>query len=62
MKAHDVMSKHDCAKHGHASRPGPWGPVCPWCGLPLPKRPERIEGWNGLWWELGGHSRVWVPE
>ena len=38
------LSPHDCARHGHAERSTHWGLSCLYCGLPLPERPERIDG------------------
>ena len=54
-----------CAAQGHVERPGPWGTVCAYCGVPLPERPERVDGEGGHWRSLGDEgspSRIWVPE
>lgn len=51
------MSRHDCAQHGHAWCPSPWGPHCCFCGLPLPEWERR----KGDWVALGEKSMVWVP-
>ena len=64
MKAPSVMSKHDCKKHGHAWRTGPWGEVCAFCGVPLQNLARDIVGHRpglGHWVALGEHSRIWVP-
>ena len=60
MRPLSVMSKHDCAKHGHVERSTHWGLSCLYCGLALPERPERIDGEGGRWHALGDYSRIWV--
>ena len=63
MKPLSVMSKHDCAKHCHGWRPGPWGKVCAFCGVPVRILLAGLAQKQGLgrWVALGEHSRVWVP-
>ena len=56
MKPLSVMSKHDCAKHGHHYRDKPlWGRVCVFCG----GRPPRG---TGTWRALAKGSRIWVAK
>lgn len=49
-----------CTTHGHAERPGPWGPHCRYCGVALPERGEHKDGVGDVWVALG-KGRVWVP-
>ena len=55
------LSPHDCTRHGHVERSTHWGLSCLYCGLPLPERPEYIDGQGGRWHDCAV-GRIWVPE
>ena len=57
MSVPSVMSKHDCAIHGHHYQVKRlFGNVCVWCG----GRPPQMRA--GTWHALGEHSRIWVAK